>query len=295
MNAVKEKAYAKINLFLDVIGLRDDGYHDIKTVMHAVTLFDTVTVSVSESKETKIFMTLSGNKFLPCDDKNLAVRAARLFLDSLGKSAQIKISLEKVIPVGAGLAGGSADAAAVLRAMNRIYKRPFTDKALAKLAAIIGSDVPFCLTGRTAVCEGRGEIMTEVDAPIRLNVVIGVADEYVSTPTAYGELDKIFNRFDGSVKTGSENKFERIMSGLKVGQIPSDSYFNVFEAAVLPIKPGAYAIKQMLTESGAIAVLMSGSGPSAFGGFENENDAESAAKLIEGKGYKAFCAGSVDR
>jgi len=293
MNAVKEKAFAKINLYLDVVALRDDGFHDIKSVMHAVSLCDNITVSVADARETKIFMTLVGNKFLPCDDKNLAVRAARLFLESLGKCAEVKISLEKNIPVGAGLAGGSADAAAVLRALNKLYKRPFTDKALSKIADSLGSDVPFCLFGKTALCEGRGEIMTPIDAKLHLDAVVAVADEYVSTPMAYAELDKIFSSFDGSVPTCEGDKLEKMLCGIKDGAISADSYFNIFEAAVLPMKPGAAAIKEKLTMLGASVAQMSGSGPSVFGVFPSADDASRAAEELSCMGYKAFCVSSV--
>ena len=189
MRAVKEKANAKINLYLDVISKREDGFHDVKTVMHSVSLSDEVTVIYSPSDTQNIRISLKGNRFLPTDDKNLAYKAAKLYLDSAAMRADIDIILDKHIPIAAGLAGGSSDAAATLRAMNKLFDKMFSEKALFKMAEKIGSDVPYCLYGKTALCEGRGEIITKLPDTLKLNVVIAVANEYVSTPMAYSELD----------------------------------------------------------------------------------------------------------
>ena len=135
MRAVKERANAKINLYLDVISKRDDGFHDIKTVMHSISLADEVTVIYRPSAVTSIRLSLKGNRFLPIDERNLAYKAAKLFLDSASLMADIEIRLEKRIPVSAGLAGGSTDAAATLRAMNKLFGKLFTDRALYKMAA----------------------------------------------------------------------------------------------------------------------------------------------------------------
>ena len=142
MQVIKEKACAKVNLYLDVIARREDGFHDIKTVMHSVSLCDEVTVSYSPSQKTQVRISVQGNQYIPTDARNLAVRAASLYLEKAQLSADITIALKKHIPVAAGLAGGSSDAAAVLRACNRIFGRLFTERALAKMAAELGSDVP---------------------------------------------------------------------------------------------------------------------------------------------------------
>ena len=151
MTVVKELAHAKVNLYLDVISRREDGFHDIKTVMHSISLADTITVSLSASKETSVRLQIVGNRHLPTDMKNLAVRAALLYLEKSGINASVEIKLEKCIPVAAGLAGGSSDAAAVLRAMNRLCGKMFSEKALYSMAAELGSDVPYCIYGKRGV------------------------------------------------------------------------------------------------------------------------------------------------
>ena len=293
MRAVKEKANAKINLYLDVISRRDDGFHDIKTVMHSVSLSDDVTVMYSSSDTKNIRISLKGNKFLPSDDKNLAYRAAKLYLDSAGKGANIDIILDKRIPVAAGLAGGSSDAAATLRAMNKVFDKMFSEKALFKMAEKLGSDVPYCLYGKTALCEGRGEIITKLPDTLKLNVIIAIANEHVSTPAAYLELDGIYSCFDGSVKTGGEEHFESLMRSFSSGNLSFGNMFNIFESAVLPKCIGASSIKNRLIELGAQAALMSGSGPSVFGLFENENAAGKALMCLQNEGINAYFAKSI--
>ncbi len=293
MTAVKEKAYAKINLFLDVLSKREDGFHDIKTIMHTVSLCDDITVFYTPSDKTNIRITLGGNKFLPSDSRNLAYCAAALYLERSGVSANIEIKLVKRIPIAAGLAGGSADAAAVLRALNRINHRRFSDRALAEMASELGSDVPYCLFGKTALCEGRGENMTRLRDVSLGHFVIAVANEYVSTPKAYGSLDKVFSDFDGTAPTGGDVRYPIIKAAVDNGNIDPDGLFNAFEAAVLPECPGASAIKVRLLELGALASLMSGSGPSVFGVFASAAKAEAARDRLLADGVTAFAACSV--
>ena len=293
MRAVKEFANAKINLYLDVIARRDDGFHDIKTVMHSISLRDELTVTYKPSSTTAVRLNIMGNRFLPSDDKNLAVRAAMLYLDRLKRTADIEITLKKRIPVAAGLAGGSSDAAATLRAMNRLFDKAFTERALLKIAAELGSDVPYCLYGKTALCEGRGEIITKLPNTIKLNVVVAIANERVSTPRAYSELDALFSSFDGSVSTGGDRYYTIVEEFLSRGEITSDELFNVFEAAVLKACPGAARIKRRLVELGASAALMSGSGPSVFGVFASHEEARAACFALRAEGITAFYAASV--
>lgn len=293
MRAVKEKANAKLNLYLDVISRREDGFHDIKTVMHSVSLADEITVVYTPSDFTSIKMRVSGNRYLPVDEKNLAVRAARLYLETAHKTATIEIKLHKRIPVAAGLAGGSSDAAATLRAMNKIFGRMFSDKALYKMAAQLGSDVPYCLYGKTALCEGRGELITKLPDTLKLNVVIAVANERVATPSAYLKLDEMFNSFDGSVKTGGDYAYSLFAQNLKEGGDVSKTLFNVFEEAVLPTCDGAVDIKKKLLEIGASGVLMSGSGPSIFGIFASYEDALNACTKLREENVLAYTAVSV--
>lgn len=293
MRAVKEKANAKINLYLDVIAKRNDGFHDIKTVMHSISLADEVTVMYSPSDTQNIRISLKGNKFLPTDEKNLAYRAAKLYLDSADKNASIDIRLDKRIPIAAGLAGGSSDAAATLRAMNRIFGKMFSNRALFKMAEQLGSDVPYCLYGKTALCEGRGEIITKLPDVLKLNIVVAIADEHVSTPAAYSVLDSMYSYFDGSKETGGENYYDGLIQSIKSGQSNTDNLFNIFEGAVLPKCEGASKIKKRLLELGARSALMSGSGPSVFGIFNNEKEAKKAAECLKSENITAHYARSM--
>ena len=293
MIAVKEKAYAKINLFLDVVSKREDGFHEIKTVMHTVSLCDEVTLFYTPSDKTNIRVSVDGNKFLPQDSRNLAYRAAQLYLDKCALTASVDIKLKKRIPVAAGLAGGSSDAAAVLRAMNKANRRLLTDKALSELSAELGSDVPYCLMGKTALCEGRGEKMTRLPDVYLGYAVIAIADEFVSTPKAYAALDGVFSDFDGTVKTGGNEKFPILKSAINEGEIDIKGLFNVFERAVLPDCPKATEIKAELLSLGAKAALMSGSGPSVFGIFDTLSKAELAKEALVKKGFGAFVVHSV--
>ncbi len=293
MNSVRESAYAKINLYLDVLSAAKNGYHEIRTVMHAVSLCDEIVCSAAPAGKSSVLLTTDGANFLPNDRKNLAAAAAWSFLEYTGKCAAVKIRLKKNIPVAAGLAGGSADAAAVYRALNRIFRRPLTDQALSSLAAALGSDIPFCLRNATALCEGRGEIMTRLPSRLHLYLVIAVAGEHISTASAYATLDEVYHGFDGSVPTAPADRLPALLDGIARGVIPEGSLYNVFEPAVLPGCPGAEKIRRRLPELGATAVLMSGSGPSVYGIFPDRFAALSAARTLTEEGIRAFAAESV--
>jgi len=293
MRAVKEKAYAKINLYLDVVKKRDDGFHEIKTVMHSVSLYDSITVIVSPSRDLSVKMEILGAKYLPLDSKNLAYRAAKLFLERLGETANVEIKLVKRIPISAGLAGGSSDAAAVLRALNRLYKRPFTTKALMTIGAEIGSDVPYCVAGKTALCEGRGEKITRLVKAPAVNVLIASADERVSTPEAYGALDKVYNDFKEYDSALGDKRLAALFSAIDSEENIVDGLYNIFEATVFEKCPKSKQLKLDILSLGAVGAMMSGSGPSVFGIFKTEDEARLAAEKLMEKGYRVYLARSV--
>ena len=293
MNVVKENAYAKINLFLDVLSRRDDGFHSISTVMHSVSLCDLVTVQTEGRKGGGVRIMLEGNRRLPADGRNLAVMAANEFLKAAAIDTDVTIKLNKRIPIAAGLAGGSSNAAAVLRALNKLFKRPFTDKMLLNIAARLGSDVPYCLVGGTALCEGRGEKITRLKSIPTLHTVISIARERVSTPFAYATLDAMYSSFDGSVSTGGNDAYSELVFALNTGKLPT-TLFNIFENAILPECPGASHIKKRMLELGATQSLMSGSGPSVFGIFADEKCAKAAMDRLRGEGFLAYYAKSVN-
>lgn len=292
MNTVKEKAYAKINLCLDVIAKRDDGFHDIRTIMHSVSLFDEISVSSSRANSISIKLDIEGDNYLPVDEKNLAFRAAKLFLSKAGICADVKITLKKNIPISAGLAGGSSDAAAVLRALNRIYKKPFTLKALANIGAEIGSDVPYCVFGKTALCEGRGEKITLIPAISKYNIVLVSSCERVSTPAAYEKLDSLYDDFSINREEKSADTCKSLIEELLDGKIP-EACANIFEQAVLPDCPRALLARKRLLELGASVSMMSGSGATIFGIYKTKNMADKAKQKMNDDGYMAWSLSSV--
>ena len=293
MTAFKEKAYAKINLHLDVVKKRDDGFHEIKTVMHTVSLFDSITVATAPSRELVIKLSVDGVNFLPTDSKNLAFKAAKIFFDTLGATAEVNIKLVKRIPISAGLAGGSSDAAAVLRALNKLYKRPFTTKALMKMGAELGSDVPYCIIGKTALCEGRGEKITRLQSFVKWNFVVASALERVSTPMAYAGLDTIYNDFIDYDSSAGDKALERILSLLGENKAPDGELYNIFEAPVFEKCPKSKKLKSEMLALGAKNAMMSGSGPSVFGIFETEDEAKDAKEKLMSLGYRAYFAQTV--
>ena len=293
MNTVKEIAYAKVNLFLDILAKREDGFHEIRTLMHPISLCDELAVSIEDAKQTQIHMRVEGGVRVPVDERNLAFRAAKLFLEYIGRTAKVEIHLKKNIPVAAGLAGGSSDAAAVFRAMNRLFKKPLTQKALATLSLSLGSDVPFCLSGVSAICEGRGEIMNPLSIRRRLHFVVAIGNEYVSTPKAYGALDALYHDFDASVAYGNAEALVSLCDYLGARREKICELFNIFEDAVLPMCAQASRIRQRMKELSASAVLMSGSGPSVFGIFDSVKAASAAKEALVSDGYRAFVATSV--
>lgn len=293
MISIKEYAYAKINLYLDVLSKREDGFHDIKTVMHTVSLSDDVTVSVKPSKSPTVRLSILGHPKLPTDSRNLAVKAAELFLSATLINAEVNIRLVKRIPVAAGLAGGSTDAAAVLRALNRAFKRPLTEKRLLELSAELGSDVPYCVIGGTALCFGRGERMERLPENLKLNLVVAVADEHVSTPAAYSELDSIFGDFKLPRDGDNERPFDLIMESVSTGKLTDEKLYNIFENAVFKTCFGAESIKTRMIELGATHALMSGSGPSVFGIFASEREAVQAKEAFVKSGIRAYYAATV--
>lgn len=288
----KEKAYAKINLFLDVVGRRDDGFHNIKTVMHTISLYDDIEVEATESAVSSFSLDIIHSPAPLSSTDNLILVAAKRYAEYAGISAHVDIKLKKRIPIAAGLAGGSSDAAAVLRAMNRIFEQRLSKEELLRVAEEIGSDVPYCLMGGTALCEGRGEIMTKLSDPLPMHFVIAVSDEQVSTPRAYAALDAMYSNFDGSVASPSEKALDELLAFLDGSCLPK-SLYNIFESAVLPTYKGAYLIKQLIIRNHASLALMSGSGPSVFGIFKNRDDAKHCAESLSAGGIRAYYAVSV--
>lgn len=289
IGSARRAAYAKINLYLDVLSRRTDGFHELLTVMHSISLCDDVQVEWAEASETKITLSVLGAR-LPHDAKNLAYRAAELFLSTTGQQATLHITLRKRIPVAAGLAGGSSDAAAVLRAMQTLSPVAVEEETLLGMGLMLGSDVPFCLVGGTQICRGRGERMQPLACGAPLFIVVAKGREHVSTARAFANMDTYFHNFDGSVAHGGQpHELYRAMAAGKL-HMASAAIYNAFEPVVLPSCPAASALRRQLLNCGAYAACMSGSGPSVFGLFSTQGQARRAAAAI---GRYAFLAVSA--
>ena len=270
-------ANAKINLTLDILRRREDGYHDLQMVMQAVTLADTLTVTPAQGAEGQA---VSDLHFLPTGDKNLAQMAAAAFREAAGLGGEVDVSIQKHIPVCAGLAGGSADAAAVLIAMNRLTGTGLSPAGLAKIGERVGSDVPFCVLGGTALAEGRGELLTPLSSLPPCHIVICKPPFSISTPQLFGRVNvrKIVRRPDTA----------GVIAALDAGDLAGVArrMYNVFED-VLERRRSAEIneIKAALIDCGALGASMSGSGPSVFGLFDDPDSAQ-AACLRLGESYR---------
>lgn len=289
----KKNAYAKVNLYLDVISRRDDGFHGIESVMHSLSLSDELDFSFYPSENTEFSLNIVGNDAIPTDKSNLIVKAALAYLEEVGEKVGMNITLKKRIPSSAGLGGGSSDAAATLRLLNEYFDGRLDEKALISLGARLGSDVPFCLREKTSVCRGRGELMNEAEVKEKMYFVIAIGSGSVSTPRAYGLLDKRYSNFDGTVDRGDYPRVSSLLSDLKEGIIPTNSLYNIFEDEIAAELPEITEIKKMLLSLGATSAMMSGSGPSVFGLFESEASAEDAKEKLSEAGYRAFAAKSL--
>lgn len=280
------QARAKLNLTLDVLGKRPDGYHDLKMVMQSITLADDLTLEDNGTGEIRVRSNLA---FLPGGDKNLAVKAALCFYRTLGREPRgLDISLDKHVPVCAGMAGGSSDAAAVLRALNGLEGQPFTREELARVGEQVGSDVPYCVLGCTALAEGRGERLTPLPSLPQCWVVVCKPDFPISTPELFAKID--------GCKVRRRPDIDGVLAALEAGNLAGVArrMYNVFED-VLPERQRARVadIKNTLIQHGALGANMSGTGPTAFGLFTEEKAAKAAFDLLSQHYKETFLARTV--
>lgn len=285
------RANGKINLYLDVLSREENGFHTIKSIMQSVSLSDRIIVSAARNAKSEIRISCDV-PYVPCDERNIAYRAAMKYLEKSGISAEVNITLQKRIPVSGGMAGGSTDAAAVLTAMNKLFGGALPTDELYKVAASLGSDIPFCLMGKTALCEGRGEILTPLENKAKLLLIIVPSSESVSTPWAYGRLDETFGNFGGRDNTA---RYDALAAALADGDVYgiAANIYNIFEEAILPERPVAKHAKELMLECGALNAMMSGSGPTTFGIFENEETRNAAAAILKDNGYYPKIAESM--
>lgn len=275
-------AYAKLNLTLDILGKRSDGYHEMKMVMQTISLHDDVTVTLDG--ERGITCRVAGAA-LPCDERNLAVKAAKVFCGELRlPEAGIHIELTKRIPSEAGMAGGSADAAAVLRALRALCAPEVSDQRLEKIGAAIGSDVPFCIRGGTQLAGGRGEVLTILEPAPKLYAAVCKPNFPISTPA-------LFVRVDGVTLTGRPDSTAMIRA-IADHDVPAlcAQVGNVFEQALNGAQRECIEeIKRTLLRCGANAAAMTGSGSAVFGLFRDEETCRTACESIQSECVQVFC------
>lgn len=270
-SSLKLKALAKINLGLDVLGRRENGYHDVRMVMQTIYLYDNVTLTKTEEPGIQLKTNLS---YLPVDDKNIAYKAAKMLMEEFNIEGGIEIILDKHIPVAAGLAGGSSNAAAVLVGMNRLFKLGLSQQELMDRGVTLGADVPYCVMRGTVLAEGIGEILTPLTPMPKCFVLVAKPGISVSTKTVYEKLD--------AHDMEEHPDIDGVIEGLEKGDLKkvAASMGNVLERVTIEDYPIIEEIKNVMKEEGALNAMMSGSGPTVFGIFDDKTMAKQAGQKI---------------
>ena len=288
MNSIKEKAYAKLNISLDVSSRRQDGYHDMVMVMQTISLHDDIELSLQEGDKVRAKTNLP---FIPGDERNLAVKAALKFLEATGHEGQgMLIKINKKVPVGAGMGGGSSDAAAVLRSLNRLYGFPLSTAELEELSCAVGSDVAFCVAGGTALATGRGEKLRALPPLPDCLFVVCKPEFSISTPELFKKLDQIPLRRHPDTAG--------LLSAIEQGELSQmcRRMYNVFEDVEDRRLRTVSEIKSILLDHGALGAVMTGTGSAVFGVFRPEAATEELCALLR-KDYgfceSARCVGRV--
>ena len=273
MDELRLKAMAKINLGLDVVRKREDGYHDLRMIMQSVYLYDQIELVKTEERSIRVSTNLN---FLPTGEDNLVYKAAKLLMDEFEIRQGVTISLKKCIPVAAGLAGGSSDAAAVLVGVNRMFQLGLSKKDLMERGVKIGADVPYCIMRGTALAEGIGDVLTRLpDAPDAF-VVLAKPPIHVSTAFVYGNLKA------GQLE--SHPDIDAQVQAIRAGDLHQMASLmgNVLETVTIPQYPVISDIKKCMMDCGAVGAMMSGSGPTVFGLFDEEQKAKAAYEALSG-------------
>ena len=275
MDTIRLKARAKINLGLDVVRRREDGYHEVKMVMQMLRLYDQIDIEKAQESGILVRSNLS---FLPTDERNIAYKAAKVMIDQFGLEQGVIIRIEKHIPVAAGMAGGSTDCAAVLYGMNKLFGLRLNQKKLRELGVKLGADVPYCLMRQTALSEGIGEILTPISPLQDCPILIAKPSVCVSTRHVYEHL-----KLDEQTM---HPDIDGIVTALADGDLygVTDRMANVLETVTVPEHPVIDEIKKQMMASGAVNALMSGSGPTVFGIFDDEEKAKKACEDMKASG-----------
>ena len=283
-NIISLKAHAKVNLFLEILGKRDDGYHEIETIMQEISLADNL-----QFEEIQEGIKLEcNNKNIPINQDNLVCKAANLILKECGIKKGVLINLEKNIPVGAGLGGGSSDAAATLKALNSLWKVGLNDGELIEFAAKIGSDIPFFINGKTSLCSGRGEVISPVKVRDRMDYLILFPRVHISTETIYKNL-----KIDLTKKRKDVSFF---LDALKYSEVVGISklLFNRLEEVIFATYPDLLQVKSALESFDFCGLSISGSGSAFFGLCNDRHQAEVIKSKVESSGMgNVFVATNV--
>lgn len=267
MNSIRRNAYAKINLGLDVLGKRPDGYHEVSMIMQTVDLYDTLAIEKTKFNRIYVKTNLS---YLPCDHRNLVYRAAVLFHEMFTPHNGLRITLTKRIPVAAGLAGGSTDAAATLIALNELYHAGLTTDQLMELGLKLGADVPYCIKMGTALSEGIGEVLTPLEPMPDCHILLVKPSISVSTKQVYESL-----KLEEGMVHPDIPAMKKALADRNLIQLCS-KMDNILETVTINQHPVIQAIKEKMLALGALSSLMSGSGPTVFGVFQDHFMAEKA-------------------
>ena len=271
------KAKAKVNLSLDVLRRRENGYHDVKMIMQTVNLYDDLIVEDAESGINLEVTTIEGVE-IPCDESNLAYKAAKLLMDEFDIKKGVKITINKHIPVAAGMAGGSTDCANTLKGVNELFKLGLSDKELMERGVKLGADVPYCIMGKTALSEGIGEVLTPIENMPQCKILIAKPPINVSTKYVYENLHvetiKDHPDVDGMVEKIKAGDLHGVCSYME----------NILETVTVKEYPVINELKTFMKENGAINSIMSGSGPTVFGIYDDENKAKEAYEKLLAKG-----------
>lgn len=280
---MREKAYAKVNITLDVVGKREDGYHLLKMIMQNIDIYDVITIEKIESG-----IEITCNKpYVPTDERNLAYKAAKLFKDAFNITSGVSINIKKNIPVAAGLAGGSTDCAAVLKIMNKLFQVNADNEKLMELGVKLGADVPYCIDGGTALCEGIGEILTPLK-PFKNHIIVLVKPPFgVSTKEVYKNFDlgrvKNHPETDKVITYMNEDNLYEVAKNMK----------NLLENVTLKKHKVISSIKSEMESLGAIKAMMSGSGPTVFAFFDDMMKAQRCYDEMKKKYNDTFITRTV--
>lgn len=275
MDSIKLRARAKINLGLDVTGIRTDGYHEVRMIMQTVGLYDRIIIE--KTKEAGIAIT-SNLPYVPTNESNLMYKAAKLLIKEFDIREGIRMDLNKFIPVAAGMAGGSSDAASVLYGINRIFDLGLSAAGLMQRGVRIGADVPYCIMRGTALAEGIGEKLTRLAPMPKCSIIVAKPPISVSTALVYESLD-----MEG---VDTHPDIDAVIKGINACDLKQIAYNmgNVLEKVTIPMHPVIDSIKKAMCERGAVNAMMSGSGPTVFGLFDDENTAKKCLEYLRASG-----------